>query len=118
MAALITAPRLMAIGGGALAELPSLLATAGPGAAAVVTDPYIARCGILDRATALLDGAEIPWSVFSDTVSDPTTEIIATGVERLRAGDFDSLVAIGGGSSIDTAKGMSVLVANGGQMRD
>ena len=118
MAALITAPRLMAIGGGALAELPGLLARLGLARPLVVTDPYIARCGILDRATALLDGARIAWSVFSDTVPDPTTEVIETGVARLQAGDFDSLVAIGGGSSIDTAKGMSVLYANGGQMRD
>src|SRR5579864_379593 len=118
MAALITVPRLMAIGGGALAELPSLLARLGLSRPLVVTDPYIAKCGILDRATALLDGAKMPWSVFSDTVSDPTTDVIANGVEILRQGDFDSLVAIGGGSSIDTAKGMSVLHANGGQMRD
>jgi alcohol dehydrogenase class IV len=53
-----------------------------------------------------------------DTVSDPTTEVIATGVERLREAPYDSLVAIGGGSPIDTAKGMSVLHANGGEMRD
>ncbi|HLY45371.1 MAG TPA: iron-containing alcohol dehydrogenase [Stellaceae bacterium] len=118
MAAMITAPRLMAIGGGALAELPTLLARLGLGRPLIVTDPYIAQCGILDRATALLDGAKIPWSVFSDTVPDPTTEAIETGVARLKTGDFDSLVAIGGGSSIDTAKGMSVLDANGGQMRD
>jgi alcohol dehydrogenase class IV len=118
MAALITAPRLMAIGGGALAELPGLLARLGLARPLIVTDPYIAGCGILDRATALLDGARIPWSVFSDTVPDPTTDAIAAGVARLEAGDFDSLVAVGGGSSIDTAKGMSVLFANGGQMRD
>jgi alcohol dehydrogenase class IV len=118
MAALITAPRLMAIGGGALAELPNLLARLGLARPLIVTDPYIAGCGILDRATALLDGARIAWSVFSDTVPDPTSEVIETGVARLRAGDFDSLVAIGGGSSIDTAKGMSVLVANGGHLRD
>ena len=118
MAATITAPRLMAIGGGALAELPALLARLGLTRPLIVTDPYIAQCGILDRATALLDGAKIPWSVYSDTVPDPTTEAIETGVARLKAGDFDSLVAIGGGSSIDTAKGMSVLDANGGQMRD
>jgi alcohol dehydrogenase class IV len=118
MAALITAPRLMAIGGGALLELPGLLARLGLLRPLIVSDPYIAQCGILDRATALLDGAGIPWSVFSDTVPDPTTEVIDTGVERLQAGDFDSLVAIGGGSSIDTAKGMSVLFANGGQLRD
>jgi len=118
MAALITAPRLMSIGGGALAELPGLLARLGLARPLVVTDPYIAKSGILDRATALLDGAKIPWSVFSDTVPDPTTEVIGTGVGILAAGDFDSLVAIGGGSSIDTAKGMSVLHANGGRMRD
>src|SRR5579863_7249106 len=118
MAALITAPRLMAIGGGALAELPGLLARLGLARPLVVTDPYIAGCGILDRATALLDTAQIAWSVFSDTVPDPTTEVIETGTERLRAGDYDSLIAIGGGSSIDTAKGMSVLAANGGHLRD
>jgi alcohol dehydrogenase class IV len=118
MAALITAPRLMAIGGGALAELPSLLSRLGLAQPLIVTDPYIAGCGILDRVTALFDGARIPWSVFSDTVPDPTTEAIETGVARLASGDFDSLVAVGGGSSIDTAKGMSVLFANGGQLRD
>src|SRR5262249_8680063 len=84
----------------------------------IVTDPYIAGSGILERATALLDKAGIAWSVFKDTVSDPTTNVIETGVQILRDGNFDSLVAIGGGSSIDTAKGMSVLFANGGRMRD
>jgi alcohol dehydrogenase class IV len=118
MAALITAPRLMSIGGGALAELPGLLARLGLARPLIVTDPYIAGCGILDRATALLDKAQVPWAVFSDTVPDPTTDAIAAGVARLQDGDYDSLVAIGGGSSIDTAKGMSVLYANGGEMRD
>ena len=118
MTALITMPRLMSVGGGALAELPALIARLGLRHPLVVTDPYIARCGILDRATGLLDKAQIPYSVFADTVSDPTTGVIETGVAILRDGDFDSLVAIGGGSSIDTAKGMSVLFANGGSMRD
>jgi len=118
MSALITSPRLMSIGGGALAEMPVLLARLGLSRPLIATDPYIARCGILDRATALLDQAHLPWSVFSDTVSDPTTEVIETGVRLLHDGNFDCLVAIGGGSSIDTAKGMSVLFANGGRMRD
>jgi alcohol dehydrogenase class IV len=118
MAALITTPRLMQIGGGALAELTGVLSRLGLSRPLIVTDPWIARCGILDRATALLDKAQIPWAVFSDTVSDPTTDVIETGTARFREGDFDSLIAIGGGSPIDTAKGMSVLYANGGQMRD
>src|SRR5215210_284999 len=122
MAALITAPRLMQIGGGALAELPSIMARLGLARPLIVTDPYIAGSGILDRATSLLDGAHIPWAVFKDTVPDPTTDALDAGVARMRArmdnDDYDSLVAIGGGSSIDTAKGMSVLYANGGRMRD
>ena len=84
----------------------------------VITDPFIRGSGIVDRATALLDGARIYWSVFSDTVPDPTTAVVEAGARILCDGDFDSLVAIGGGSPIDTAKGMSVLAANGGRMRD
>ena len=118
MVATVTTPRLMVVGGGAIAELPAILQRLGLGRPLVVTDPYIAGSGILDRATVLLDRAQIRWSVFSDTVPDPTTAIVETGTRILAEGGFDSLVAIGGGSSIDTAKAMSVLAANGGAMRD
>lgn len=118
MAALITTPRLLSIGGGALGELPALMTRLGLRHPLIVTDPFIASCGILDTATSLLRGAGMGWGVFHDTVSDPTTDVISAGVERLREASYDSVVAIGGGSSIDTAKGMSVLHANGGQMRD
>jgi alcohol dehydrogenase class IV len=118
MVPIVTTPRLMAVGGGAHAELPAMLRRLGLSRLLIVTDPYIANCGILDRATGLLDRAQIRWSVFSDTVPDPTTTVVEAGTRRLAEGGFDSLVAIGGGSSIDTAKAMSVLAANGGQMRD
>ena len=118
MVPIVTTPRLMAVGGGALAELPAMLRRLGLDRPLVVTDPYIASCGILDQATALLEGAQIRWSVFSETVPDPTTTVVETGTRLLVEGGFDSLIAVGGGSSIDTAKAMSVLTANGGQMRD
>jgi alcohol dehydrogenase class IV len=118
MAALITTPRLLSIGGGALGELPALMARLGLKQPLIVTDPFIAGSGILDRATSLLRGAGMVWGMFQDTVSDPTTEVIGAGVERLKEAPYDSLVAIGGGSPLDTAKGMSVLFANGGAMRD
>ena len=118
MVATITTPRLMAVGGGALAELPGMLQRFGLARPLVVTDPYIRGCGILERATALLDRTHIRWEVFADTVPDPTTAVVEAGARMLAEGGFDSLVAIGGGSSIDTAKAMSVLAANGGQMRD
>jgi alcohol dehydrogenase class IV len=118
MIPIITTPRLMAVGGGAVAELPGMLRRLGLANPLIVTDPFIERSGHLERATAHLDRAGISWMVFSDTVADPTTAVVEAGTRRLAEGHFDSLVAIGGGSSIDTAKGMSVLVANGGQMRD
>ncbi len=118
MVAVITTPRLMAVGGGALGELPAMLARLGLSAPLVVTDPYIRGCGILDRATALFDEARIGSEVFADTVPDPTTAVIEEGGRLIDGGSFDCLVAIGGGSSIDTAKGISVLAANGGRMRD
>jgi alcohol dehydrogenase class IV len=118
MAAIITTPRLMAVGGGALAELPSMLARLGLTRPLIVTDPFLVSSGHLERATGYLDRAGVRWTVFSDTVPDPTTAVVEAGALRLAEGDFDSLVAIGGGSSIDTAKGMSVLFANGEKMRD
>ncbi|HZT87807.1 MAG TPA: iron-containing alcohol dehydrogenase [Stellaceae bacterium] len=118
MAALITTPRLIAIGGGALRELPAVLSRLGLSRPLVVTDPFIAKSGILDRGEELLNSSGIALAVFADTVSDPTTAVIDAGVARLNEDDFDSLIAIGGGSPIDTAKGMSVLYANGGRMRD
>src|ERR1700738_1266017 len=118
MIPIITTPRLMAVGGGAVAELPGMLQRFGLANPLIVTDPIIERSGHLERATAHLARAGISWMVFSDTVPDPTTAVVEAGARRLAEGHFDSLVAIGGGSSIDPAKAMSVLVANGGQMRD
>ena len=114
----ITMPRLMAIGGGALSELPSLLRRLELTAPLLVTDPFLVRSGHLDRVTQILDAAGILWRVFSDTVADPTTTVVEAGARRLAEESYDSLVAVGGGSSIDTAKGMSVLAANGGRIRD
>jgi len=118
MVAIVTTPRLMAVGGGALAELPAILQRLGLANPLIVTYPFLARSGHLERATGQLERDGVPWTVFSDTVADPTTAVVETGARRLAEGGFDSLVAIGGGSSIDTAKAMSILAANGGQMRD
>src|SRR5438552_2152653 len=118
MVPIITMPRLMAVGGGALAELPSLLRRLGLTRPLLVTDPFLVHSGHLERVTHILDEASVPWRVFSDTVADPTTAVVEAGTRRLAEEGYDSLVAIGGGSSIDTAKGMSVLAANGGQLRD
>src|SRR5690348_12821848 len=91
MVATITTPRLMAVGGGALAELPGILAKLGLGKPLIVTDPFLVSSGHLDRATDRLGRAGIPWQVFSDIVPDPTTPVVETGALRLAEGDFDCL---------------------------
>ncbi|MGO8918969.1 MAG: iron-containing alcohol dehydrogenase [Stellaceae bacterium] len=118
MIATITMPRLLYIGGGAVAEAATALARLGTCRPLIVTDRFIESSGLLARVTNRLDAAGIAWQVFSDTVPDPTTEVVEAGVALLRTGTYDCLIALGGGSPIDTAKAMSVLAANGGRMRD
>ena len=116
--ALIAQPRLMVVGAGAHAALAETLARLGVSRPLIVTDPYMVESGVLGRVTGALDAAGIAWSAFSDTVPDPTTDVVEAGAARLREGEFDSAVALGGGSPIDTAKAMAVLAARGGAMRD
>lgn len=118
MIATVTLPRIMAIGGGALKELPELLARVGVKRPLIVADPYMRSSGLLARVTALLDAAGIASETFTDTVPDPTTDVVEAGTAILTGGGFDGLVALGGGSPIDTAKAMAILAANGGRMRD
>src|SRR5689334_8016559 len=118
MIATITMPRLLYIGGGAIAEVTTALSKLDARQPLIVTDPFIAGSGMLDRLTQRLDAAGIAWRVFADTVPDPTTVVVEAGVRALEAAPCDALIALGGGSPIDTAKAMSVLAANGGEMRD
>ncbi len=119
MAALIVSPRLLLIGGGCVAELAEVLAKLSLRRPLLVTDPFMVRSGLIERATAPLDAAGIAYSLFSDTVPEPTDTVVEAGVAMLAAGDYDCLVAFGGGSPIDTAKAMAILRrAGGAKMRD
>ncbi len=116
--AMITQPRLMMIGAGAHAEIAAAMARIGAERPLIVSDGYMAESGVLTRVTDRLDDAGIPWTAFTDTVPDPTTEVVDAGAVLLRGGAFDSLIALGGGSPMDTAKAMGVLATHGGAMRD
>ncbi|GAB3743036.1 iron-containing alcohol dehydrogenase [Nocardiopsis nanhaiensis] len=118
MSAAIALPRVMRIGAGASAELPDALASLGLSKPLVVTDPFIAEQPFLLDVLAGLRAAGFTSGVFSETVPDPTTTVVEAGVRALREGDFDSLVGVGGGSPIDTAKAVALLGAHGGRMRD
>jgi alcohol dehydrogenase class IV len=118
MAAMIQGPRLMTIGGGAVKETAAILDRLAAKRPLIVSDPFMRDSGLLARLTDVLDQARVKWDLFADTVPDPTTTVVETGVGRLRSSAYDSLIAFGGGSPMDTAKAMSVLAAMGGAMRD
>jgi alcohol dehydrogenase class IV len=112
------APRLMQVGGGSVRQVAGLLGKFGLARPLVVTDPFMVSSGLVQRCLEPLAEAGLAVSVFSDTIPEPTDTVVEAGVAVLLAGDFDCLVAFGGGSPIDTAKAMAVLASGGGRMRD
>jgi alcohol dehydrogenase class IV len=116
--ATIAAPRMMLVAGGAVRQVADVLGKFGLSRPLVVTDPIMVSTRLVERCLEPLSAAGIASAVFSDTVSDPTDRVIEAGVARLRQGDFDCLLAFGGGSPMDTAKAMAILATGGGKMRD
>lgn len=107
----LVGPRLMAMGGGAVAELPALLGKLGLARPLFVTDPIMVSLGLLDRALAPLRAAGVAVAVFDGSVPDPTDVVVLSGLAALRAGDHDCLVGFGGGSPMDTAKAIAIQAA-------
>jgi alcohol dehydrogenase class IV len=108
----LVSPRLLTIGGGAVARVAETLAQLGLSRPLVVTDPWLVSSGTVERVLAPLRTAGIVARVFSDTVPDPTDTVVEAGVAMLReGGEFDCLVGFGGGSPMDTAKAMAILAA-------
>lgn len=84
----------------------------------VVTDRGIAEAGHLDRVVASLSAAGLEWSAFMGVIENPTTDTVDACVASARACQADFLIGLGGGSSMDTAKGCNFLLTNGGSMKD
>lgn len=123
MISTLVSPRLMRVGGGAVAQVAEVLAAFGLSRPLVVTDPYMVSSGLVRRCLAPMEAAGLAPAVFSDTVPEPTDAVVEAGVAALSAGSYDCLVAFGGGSPIDTAKAMAILAEGraarpGALMRD
>jgi alcohol dehydrogenase class IV len=118
LVATINLPRILRVGAGASAQLVSTLVELGLSRPLLITDPFMVSSGYCALLQAPLDEAGIAYGVFSDCVPDPTTESVYAALALLRAGNYDCVVALGGGSSLDTAKAVAVLAVHGGPMRD
>ena len=78
----------------------------------VVTDKDLIRFGVAGKVTGVLDEAGIAYEIFSDLKPNPTVKNVQAGVEAFRRSGADAIVAIGGGSAMDTAKAVGIIVAN------
>ena len=86
--------------------------------ALLVTDKGIAAAGHPARATGFLEAAGLAVTIFDEVRENPTTLDVERCVEVARAAGIDLIVGLGGGSSMDTAKGVNFILTNGGQMQD
>ena len=107
--AAINLPRIIRVGGGALAELPAAMAQCGVSRPFVVTDGFLVTSGMVARMVQVLEGAGMRATVFADTVPDPTVAVVEAALEALRVADCDCVIGFGGGSPIDTAKAIAAL---------
>jgi alcohol dehydrogenase len=103
---------------GALNRLGELARELGARRVMLVTDPGLEQAGHPQRATRSLIEARLDVFVFDQVQENPTTKTVALGVEFAKKHAIDLLVAVGGGSSMDAAKGVNFILTNGGQMAD
>lgn len=99
-------------GKGAIAEIPNEIRTRGFKKVVVITDKDLIKFEVATKVTDLLDQAEISYTVYDRIVPNPTIDNVKEGVAFVKEADADCLVAIGGGSPIDTAKAIGIIATN------
>ncbi|MBS99254.1 MAG: alcohol dehydrogenase [Oceanospirillaceae bacterium] len=114
----IILPRLLEVGAGASGKAPEILAALGCNKPLIITDQMMVKLGYVEKLQAALNTAGVKSDLFADTLPEPTEASIIAGVDKVKAGSYDSIIALGGGSPIDSAKAISILGKFGGQMRD
>ena len=99
-------------GSGAINEIATEIKARGFKKAFVCSDPDLVKFGVTKKVTDVLDGAGIPYTLYDDIKANPTIENVQHGVDAFKAAGTDCIVAIGGGSSMDTAKAIGIIIAN------
>lgn len=110
-------PRI-AFGSGMLAKLPEFVREIDSERPLLVTDKGIREAGHLEKALGVLHDAGIEAPVFEGVQENPTNACIISCKEFAESQGIDGLIGLGGGSSMDTAKGCNFLLTNGGEMKD
>ncbi len=99
-------------GAGAIAELITEIKDRAFQKAFVCSDPDLIRFGVTKKVTDLLDANDLPYVVYSDIKPNPTIANVQNGVAAFKASAADYIIAVGGGSSMDTAKAIGIIITN------
>ncbi len=99
-------------GAGAIAAIADEVNARGFKKVFVASDPDLIKFGVTKKVLDVLDGAKIAYTVFSEIKPNPTIENVQAGVKAFRESGADCIVAIGGGSSMDTAKAVGIIITN------
>ena len=99
-------------GAGAIAEIVNEAKAQGFQKAFVCTDPDLIKFNVASKVTDLLDGAGLAYEVYSDIKANPTIANVQNGVAAFKNAGADYIIAIGGGSSMDTAKAIGIIITN------
>lgn len=109
-------PTEIVFGMNAIAELPGRIKKMQCSRVLVISDPGVEQAGILQKVTGLLEGAGVAFSVFSDVDREPDVKTIGIATEKAREFKADVTVGVGGGSALDAAKAVAVMVNNEGKI--
>ena len=99
-------------GAGSVAQLSEVIAGLGTSKVFIITDPGVANAGVLTQVEAILKSAGIQSAAFTEIKPNPTTTLIDTAAKAAVAFGADCLIALGGGSSLDSSKGVALVAAN------
>lgn len=99
-------------GAGAIENIVPEVLKRGFKKAFVCSDPDLLKFGVTQKITKLLDAANLEYEIYSDIKPNPTIENVKNGVKACKASKADYIIAIGGGSSMDTAKAIGIIIAN------
>ncbi|HEV8078851.1 MAG TPA: iron-containing alcohol dehydrogenase [Marinobacter sp.] len=111
-------PSVSLFGANVVSELAARVTSLGGKKPLIVTDKGMTELGYTKQITNLLGQANIAYTVFDDTIPNPTDKNVAEGVDAYKNGKCDMLISLGGGSAHDCCKGVGLVVSNGGVIAD
>ena len=105
-------------GNGQVTRVGELAAEYGASKVLLVTDPGIRSAGHVDKVSESLDSAKLKVFIYDQAKENPTTKCVTDCAALAKAQQIDFIIGLGGGSSMDTAKGCNFILTNGGEMKD